>query len=324
MFIAYVFIAYMTSFKIFVQISAYRDSECQWTVKDLFEKAEHPDRVSVGLCLQFDPVEDAHCVEIPNPRPDQTRTINILPTDASGVCWARAQTQSLYGDEDYTLMIDSHMRFIEGWDTALIEELERCDSAKPVLTTYPPSYTPPDNLEENPRPSIMTAKPFNEHGQLRFKAHLLDKAPEKPLRGAFIAAGFVFTRGTFVREVPYDPYLYFANEEVCMAARAFTHGWDVFSPTRSFVYHYYYRPSETEKRTLHWDDNTNWQDLTRRSLDRFRYLLCRKSEDIHPEALREIEKYGLGAARSLGEYEAFCGINFADQTLEEKALNGLS
>jgi hypothetical protein len=33
-------------------------TECQYTVKDLFEKAQCPDRVFVGICWQFDPEED--------------------------------------------------------------------------------------------------------------------------------------------------------------------------------------------------------------------------------------------------------------------------
>lgn len=35
--------------RIFVQIASYRDTECQHTVRDLFEKANDPDRVFVGI-----------------------------------------------------------------------------------------------------------------------------------------------------------------------------------------------------------------------------------------------------------------------------------
>ena len=38
---------------IFVQIASYRDPECQWTVKDLFDKADHPERVYVGIFWQI-------------------------------------------------------------------------------------------------------------------------------------------------------------------------------------------------------------------------------------------------------------------------------
>ena len=309
--------------KIFVQIASYRDPECQWTVKDLFDKAAHPERVFVGQCLQSDPVEDAHCNVIPSPRPDQTRTIRVLSTETLGVCWARALTQSLFQDEDFVLMIDSHMRFIEGWDTAMIEELGRCDSPKPLLSTYPAPYTPPNNLSEDTRPSVLALKPVDEFGRLRFRAHFLPEPPNQPTRGAFIAAGFIFTRGNFVREVPYDPWLYFRNEEVCLAARAYTHGWDVYSPTKPLLYHYYYVPTESEKRSLHWDDNSNWQDLTRQSEERYQHLLCRKTEDISSDSLQEIDKYGLGDTRSLEDYERYCGIDFAKQVFQNRAFRGL-
>ena len=35
---------------IFVSICSYRDSECQHTVKDLFDKAAYPGRISLGIC----------------------------------------------------------------------------------------------------------------------------------------------------------------------------------------------------------------------------------------------------------------------------------
>ena len=32
--------------------------ECQWTVKDLFEKAKYPDSIFIGICWQCDVEED--------------------------------------------------------------------------------------------------------------------------------------------------------------------------------------------------------------------------------------------------------------------------
>ena len=47
--------------RIFVQIASYRDPDCQNTVKDLFEKAAHPERIFVGICWQFIKGEDDDC-----------------------------------------------------------------------------------------------------------------------------------------------------------------------------------------------------------------------------------------------------------------------
>lgn len=302
---------------IFVQIASYRDPECQWTVKDLFEKAQHPERITVGICWQRDPEKDKECFLIPSPRPAQTKCIFALPQESGGVCWARARTQTLFEDQDYVLMIDSHMRFIPNWDTELIAELKRCASPKSFLSTYPPSYTPPHNLEPNPKPIVMRAKDFNEQGDIRFEGEVLSLVPGRPLRGAFLAAGLLFAPGKFVREVPYDPFMYFNQEEMTLAVRAFTRGWDVYAPTKAFIYHYY-NDKVDESRALHWRDRQDWVQFQTVSRQRFEFLLAgRPAQD--PNALKDIERFGLGSVRSLKDFEEFSGIDFRNKISSEKA-----
>src|SRR5262249_47451337 len=154
--------------RIFVQIAAYRDPECQWTVRDLFEKAACPDRVTVGTCWQFVPEQDGHCFLIPPPRPRQVRTVRVHAHESGGVCWARHQTQQLWEGEEYTLVIDSHMRFVPGWDVELIEELARCGSPKPMLSCDPPPYTAPDELSPEPQITVKRAHHFKPEGVMRF------------------------------------------------------------------------------------------------------------------------------------------------------------
>ncbi len=110
--------------RIFVQIASYRDTECQWTVKDLFEKAEHPERVFVGICWQFDPDMDDGCFLVET-RPEQQRIVKFHVKDSRGVCWARHEVQKLWRGEEYTLQIDSHMRFVQNWDSRMIAMLEK-------------------------------------------------------------------------------------------------------------------------------------------------------------------------------------------------------
>ena len=42
---------------------------------------------------------------------------------------------------------------------------------------------------------------------------------DEPVKSCHIAAGFFFTSGRFVEEVPYDPQLYFHGEEQSLALR---------------------------------------------------------------------------------------------------------
>ena len=119
--------------RIFVQIAAYRDAECQWTVRDLFKQATHPNRIMVGICWQYHPEEDKGLLVIDDERAGQVRLMNVDHKESQGACWARHQVQKLWEGEDYVLQIDSHMRFEPAWDEKLIAMLAACPSEKVVL-----------------------------------------------------------------------------------------------------------------------------------------------------------------------------------------------
>jgi Rps23 Pro-64 3,4-dihydroxylase Tpa1-like proline 4-hydroxylase/GT2 family glycosyltransferase/peroxiredoxin len=307
--------------RIFVQIASYRDPECQWTVRDLFEKATHPERITVAICWQFDPAEDADCFQI-STRPEQVKVLPYDWRESDGVCWARRQTQLLWEGEEYSLQIDAHMRFIPGWDEAMIAELAACPSAKPVLSCSPASYIPPNQLEKNPHPTVRRVTPFFADGNIRGRGEALHRTPHQPLNGAFIAAGFVFARSEIIEEVPYDPYLYFDQEEIAYAARLYTHGWDVFSTRRPLLYHYY--NTGNQNRRMHWDDLRRSDEqkirmLKSHGLSRLNHLTgYQQSRD--PEVIREIGFYGFGDARSLQQFEVYCGIDFKKKIASERAL----
>src|SRR6266853_2019652 len=122
--------------RIFVSIPSYRDRECQWTLRDMFERARHPERVFAGVCWQTVPDQDQDCFLL-RPCPTQVRTIEFHALQARGLGWARAKAQSLWQGEEYSLQIDSHMRFADDWDEQMLDLLSACDAPDPVLTVYP-------------------------------------------------------------------------------------------------------------------------------------------------------------------------------------------
>lgn len=302
---------------IFVSIASYRDPDCQNTVVDLFEKAAHPERIFVGICWQFVPGDDDDCFTIPAPRPQQVRTVEHHASASRGACWARSEVQQLYRNEDYYLQVDSHMRFVPGWDEKLIEMLAQCPSDKPVLSTYPLKFTPPDDFEPDGY-VVIHPKGFNDHDVLGQRSTLdrIEAAPEVPAATFLIGAGLVFAAGSVVQEVPYDPYLYFEGEEISLAVRLWTHGWDIYIPNAVIAYHdYAVRPN----RPRHWDDNADWVVWERRTTRRLRHLLG-VSQQADAEALAEIDKYGLGKARTLAEYRAYSGLDFRSHLYRGKPL----
>ncbi|WP_170942151.1 GlcNAc-transferase family protein [Noviherbaspirillum denitrificans] len=291
---------------IFVSIASYRDPDCQNTVRDLFEKAAHPERVFIGICWQYVPVDDDDCFVL-DTRPEQIRTIKVHASESKGVCWARSQVQTLWRGEDYFLQVDSHMRFAAGWDDLLIEMLGKCESPKPVLSTYPLAFTPPDTLADDGIVTIFP-KEFDDHGVLSQRSEIsnMKDAPPVPPRNAFIGAGLVFASARIIEEVPYDPHIYFEGEEITLAVRMWTKGWDIHVPNAVVAYHDYGRRQE---RPRHWHDQTDWSTLNQHARKRIRHLLgVELSGD--GENLVEIDRFGLGAVRSLAQYEAFSGLDF--------------
>lgn len=308
--------------RIFVQIASYRDRECQWTLRDLFAKAAHPERVFAGVLWQYVPEEDADCFMIET-RPEQVRRMMVHARDSQGVCWARHLAQRLWQDEEFVLQIDSHSRFEAGWDELLLEQWAACRTPRALLSSYPPSYMPPDKIE--PAVTYMVSAGFNDKGIAMMRAYSLAPAdaPADPRPGAFVSAGFLFGPGAMIIDAPYDPYLYFHGEEISLAVRLWTAGWDFFAPSRPILYHLYNteKTRELKVRGLHWEDHRDWSLRDRRSLARVRHLLSGETCD-DAQALRELDRYGLGKVRTLAEYEAFSGLRFATRQVEEKALKG--
>lgn len=309
--------------RIFVNIASYRDSECQWTVKDIFDKAKHPERIFVGICWQYDEDEDQHCFAVPYPRPENVREVRYDWREALGVCWARYQAQRLLQDEEYVLQIDSHSRFIDDWDERMLEELALCDSPKPILSCYVAWYKPPVVIEKDKAASILRPNFFDHWGNIRLTGSQIQRIPPAPLKAMFISGHFMFSSADAIRETPYDPYLYFDQEEMTYSLRLFTHGWDIFSTRSQMLYHFYVT-SDNKPRPMHWEDMNNRKQDTKhgflrdRGIKRMDHITGHKISN-DPEIIRELDKFGLGTARSLQDFEYVTGIDFKRKILSEYA-----
>jgi hypothetical protein len=287
----------------FVNIAAYRDPELVPTIADLFAKARWPHDINVGVVQQtfYADTRINH---------DRVNIVHVQAEHALGPCWARHRGYKLWFGEEYVLQIDSHMRFADGWDRLLLDELAACPSSKPMLTTYPCGYEPPDKIMSTAS-VFLGAKEFSSSGMLSQQGIIKPK-PEKPLKTAFLAAGFLFGRSAWIQEVPYDPELYFLGEEQTLAARLWTNGWDLFGPTQNIVWHCYMPKS----RPLHWEDHKHWGQIDIRSLERIRRVLRINDAPI------DVGRFDLGTTRSFDQYMEFSGVNFRNRTIAPHALDG--
>jgi hypothetical protein len=116
-------------------------------------------------------------------------------------------------------------------------------------------------------------------------------------------------------DVPHDPELYFHGEEINITVRAFTHGYDLFHPHRTVVWHEYSR----ESRRKHWDDHPDWYLSNTRSHRRLRKFLGMEGAE-EPE---HFGRFALGTSRTLQDYERYAGICFDLRGVQQYTLDDL-
>ena len=303
--------------KIFIQIASYRDPELIPTIKSCLENAKYPQNLVFGIARQFnqnDEFDDLSEYETD----ERFRILNIPHQESKGVCWARNQVQQLYRDEDYTLQIDSHMRFEKDWDDSLInmiKQLQELGIPKPLLTGYVSSYNPKNDPQERVLvPWRMVFDKFIPEGAVFFLPETIPNWQdlETPVPARFYSAHFCFTLGIFAKEVQHNPEFYFHGEEISITVRAFTKGYDLFHPHRVVIWHEYTR----EGRTKQWDDDKEWYKKNDKA-----HLLNRKlfgMDGLEQEG--HSGEYGLGSERSLRDYEEYAGILFSKRAVQSYTL----
>lgn len=302
---------------IFVSIASYRDPECPETLYDCFEKSGCPRRIVVGLCQQNsasdqDSVRMYRALCHKRGTPDYSSRIRVFRMDASeakGPMYARAMIDlRLVGHEKYYMVIDSHTAFEPDWDCTLIRYIEstRQISKKPVLTMYPDDYHSNRGPRTKTPASYLRVKRLNPTTQLpEIESAPLHRIQHQCIPSLFWAACFSFADNTMPREVPFDsslPYV-FQGEEITMAMRLYTHGYDMYVPPYMVVRHKWARtrptfweqfdantPTHAQRRQI---EAQSYTDLVRRVRDR---SICDQ-----------------GCTRTLEQYEQFCGVHFLEK-----------
>jgi Glycosyltransferase (GlcNAc) len=300
---------------IFISLASYCDPLLWWTVRSAWDKAAHPERLSFGVLDQSP--SSAPSEFLNGPWFQQLRYAHVLPKYSRGACWARSLVFQMVQEEDYLLQIDSHTLFEKDWDSKLTRTLENVSgessTGKIVLSTRPFGFEIDSGLNPVTRQytsDALVLKPRegadfdNDHPILPFEAFV--SGQQRPIKGFQVAAGFIFTRGAFVRDVPYDPQLYFHGEEQNLAIRAFTRGWDIWHPNVPPLFHQY-KNHKAQQHAMHWDPIfdrerlTPWIELEKASRQRMRELLFDRTL---------IGTFGLGDVRSLKDFRDLSGIDY--------------
>ena len=303
--------------KIFVQIASYRDPQLVPTIKSMLENAKKPKNLVIGVCRQYHPDDKFDSLE-EYKNDERFRVLDILYSESKGVCWARNQVQQLYKGEEYTLQIDSHMRFEKNWDDEfikMVKQLQKKGYKKPLLTGYVSSFNPDNDPQERIKdPWRMAFDRFIPEGAVFFLPETIPNWNQmtEPVTARFYSAHFAFTLGEFCNEVQHDPEFYFHGEEISIAARAYTWGYDLFHPHKVLIWHEYTRKGRTKQ----WDDDKEWVRKNEHSHKKNRQLFGMDGEEMI-----DMGKYGFGKIRTLSDYEKYSGLLFSKRAVQQYTLD---
>ncbi len=310
---------------IFISVASYCDPLLGFTLRSAYSQAADPSRLTFGVVEQAVPGQQLRLQA--GWAAKQVRWARLHALEARGPCWARALAMSLYQGEDWFFQVDSHTWFEPGWDERLLRQARRCAVINPrcLVSCYPNPFR---MVAGEPYATVVGAQVLahvvsassafaDDHPVLFFEG--VPVAGNDPVPALHIGAGCLLAPGRVVNELPYDPQLYFHGEEQAFALRAYTHGWDIFHIPGMPVYHQYHL-ADAPPRPLHWSPELDAQravqshSLTAASNQRLAALLWGGDD-----ARAALGVYGLGTQRTLADYAAFSGIDYAARRIDASA-----
>lgn len=314
---------YDTTSKIFINIPSYKDPELWLTITDFLDNAKYPERIYFGVTDQVADVqlETAEYYKIKENAKYLNVQFDIIEAGSLIGCQpGRKNSHKFYNNEEYYLNMDSHMRTVKDWDVKIIKDFNETEKkmGKGVYTGYVNTYELHDDMTHtiNEYPDIpvyfmsdSNITSFKNNGIVQLTPTYRNYQRES--YSPYISGHFFFTRGEYVKKIGFVDQIVFTEEEIFMALRYFTAGYNLYIPKNNYVFHHYGR----KNRELIWEDFP----------EKF-YPAADKSKDFALDIILNNvinEEYGLFKERTISEFEKYSGINFKDREPGEKMLKGL-
>eukprot|EP01084_Bolivina_argentea_P139360 245175_1 len=326
---------------IYIVLATLGDHACPTTLNDLYKNAKYPHNIHIGIYQQNTP-EDPDCLgmltyctdepEIIHPELGDITTLcamkdNILinrttvAEGAKGCHYGRHMTMKLQEQEtDFVVFVDSHSVFRKHWDAYVMKMWYTIEPNREyaVITHYPCGA-------ENMHRRIKEKDAYSYHicgsqfgpppNNMLKNSNGCFVGPDvtKPIRVPYWAGGFNFARSHFWSHVPLDPYIQyvFDGDEMNIATRGWTHGYDFYSPPVDIVGHWYSDSKDAPKRrNPHVRENKEWMIQKDKSEKRINFMWGLLDDiNISQAELTDLDKYGLGNKRTIQQYWKFAGIN---------------
>lgn len=288
--------------RIYVQIPAYRDNQLQPTLYNLIENSVCKESLRIAVAWQH---EDDEILDRDFLRNHHVELIDIPAQKSRGCNWARSLLQERWMGEKYTLLLDSHHRFVPGWDRELVDMYEGLKSrniSKPIISGYLPVYDPNNDPGARQQTPLKIHFFKRERGLLfRLNGYELDswQSLSTPVPAHLVSLHFLFTEGFFNEEIEMDPSIYFFADEVAVSLRAYTMGYDIFHPHKILGWHLYNR---TTTRVPHWNDHPEWRQQNEKSYSQLTSLFSGNKKG----------RFGTGSNRTVSSYEEYIGMKLIE------------
>jgi len=294
---------------IFIQIPSYRDFELNKTIASAVNNATGKNELHFGIhqCLLFDSE-----IVVNTNYPDWVKItiVNSIAPENIGLQKSRYIANEFYNNEDYYFQIDAHMRFAKNWDLKAIEMINKYINigiSNPLITAYPCSYWYLDDGVSECHTDYYPTKILFLKNLDQFKTTLIPFNTAYPTNKycgytASVSGGCIFTLGSFAKIKP-NQKIAFWGEEPLIAARAFTHGFNLVTSPEYLVSHLYGSDQAFNKLRRHhvWNDFSKiWYEMDVISKQEYRSILTD----------RRVGDDALGSVRTLEEYEQFAGLDF--------------
>lgn len=220
-----------------------------------------------------------------------------------------------------------HSVFETDWDKKVIDMWAKEGDEMAVLSHYPPGVSSRGKLTKT---SIVCGTSFlgeafeymPKHRDGRIIART-DRSRLTPIWGG----GLSFSKAHRVRNVPYDAFTpqLFDGEEFGLGLRLFTHGYNTYNPSAPICYHRYDEETGT-KRPRYWDKGFGAKKAAMsRSARRVWAMMGYPISEDYDKT--DLDKYGLGTARTVHEYEQWSGVDIANRSVADdfcdRILRGL-
>lgn len=252
---------------IFISIASMADSELIPTVLDILEKAEHPENLTLSIFVQDEKSPRDQILKLTKEHKAKLKFGHVGISEARGVGYARHQTQLHLNPtmHKYYLQIDSHTRFIQAWDTEIVNDYTLSEQhwGNHIYSVYPWGYEYRDgkvaffkeyhltsmDIVVSPGRDGYFGKPRqyqgNEFGELT----------------GFHCGGFAFGYSSFFYNNKYPPKVFYDGEEAYMSITFYRNGVKVVAPNKNYIFHDYNGVAEKRRfSSLVFQDDSKYLD----------------------------------------------------------------